>query len=115
MAVWILASPHISYDANKGGDGVSKAETSETETVARRYFNAWTTGDRAIAASVLADDFRFTAGDMTIEGRDAFLDAGAFPHDATTTMVAWPTRARPRSRCTTQPGGLIRFASSSGC
>jgi hypothetical protein len=25
---------------------------------------------------------------MTIEGRDAFLDAGAFPADATTTMVA---------------------------
>ena len=92
-----------------------KAETSETETVARRYFNAWTTGDRAIAASVLADDFRFTTGDMTIEGRDAFLDAGAFPHDATTTMVAEAYQSETAFQCTTQPGGLKRFASSSGC
>lgn len=64
------------------------AETSQTEAVARRYFDAWTTRDTATAASALADDFRFTAGDMTIEGRDAFLDAGAFPHDASTEMVA---------------------------
>lgn len=63
-------------------------EKGETEAVARRYFDAWTTRDTATAGSVLADDFRFTAGDMTIEGRDAFLDAGAFPHDARTEMVA---------------------------
>ncbi len=64
------------------------AETSDTETVARRYFDAWTTRDTDAAAAVLAEDFRFTAGDMAIEGRNAFLDAGAFPHDARTTMVA---------------------------
>ena len=67
---------------------MTTAETRETEAIARRYFDAWTTRDTATAASTLADDFRFVAGDMTIEGRDAFLDAGAFPHDARTEMVA---------------------------
>ena len=67
---------------------MSTAETSETQTIARRYFNAWTSRDTATAASVLADDFSFTAGDMSIEGREAFLDSGAFPQDAATTMVA---------------------------
>ena len=67
---------------------MTAAGTSETEAIARRYFDAWTTRDTATAASTLADDFRFAAGDMTIVGRDAFLDAGAFPHDARTEMVA---------------------------
>jgi len=67
---------------------MTAAETSQTEAVARRYFDAWTARDTATAASALADDFRFTSGDMTIEGRDAFLDAGAFPRDARTKMVA---------------------------
>jgi ketosteroid isomerase-like protein len=67
---------------------MTAAETRETEAIARHYFDAWTRRDTATAASTLADDFRFTAGDMTIEGRDAFLDAGAFPHDARTEMVA---------------------------
>jgi hypothetical protein len=62
--------------------------TQETQLVARRYFEAWTSGDTETAASVLAEDFRFEAGDMSIAGRDAFLDAGAFPKDAVTSMVA---------------------------
>jgi hypothetical protein len=61
---------------------------SETEQVARRYFDAWTSGDRETVAAVLTPEFRFTAGDMTIEGRDAFLAAGAFPSDAAIAMVA---------------------------
>ena len=61
---------------------------NDTEQVARRYFDAWTSGDGGTVAALLAPDFRFTAGDMTIEGRDAFLAAGAFPSDATTAMVA---------------------------
>jgi ketosteroid isomerase-like protein len=56
--------------------------------IARRYFDAWTTGDSATVASLLSPDFRFIAGDMTIEGRDAFLSNAAFPRDATTEMVA---------------------------
>jgi ketosteroid isomerase-like protein len=59
-----------------------------TQTVARRYFDAWTSRDSETVAALLSPDFRFTAGDMTIEGRDAFLASGAFPADATTTMVA---------------------------
>jgi ketosteroid isomerase-like protein len=61
---------------------------SDTQQIARRYFDAWTSGDSATVAALLSPDFRFAAGDMTIDGRDAFLDAGAFPRDATTTMVA---------------------------
>jgi hypothetical protein len=67
---------------------MTTADTRETEAVARRYFDAWTTRDTSTAASALADDFRFTAGDRTIEGRDVFLDAGAFPQDARTEMTA---------------------------
>ena len=59
-----------------------------TETIARRYFDAWTSRDSETVAALLSPDFRFTAGDMTFEGRDAFLASGAFPADAATTMVA---------------------------
>lgn len=59
-----------------------------TEDIARRYFEAWTAGERETVASLLAPDFRFAGGGMELEGRDAFLSAGAFPSDATTTMVA---------------------------
>jgi ketosteroid isomerase-like protein len=59
-----------------------------TQQIARRYFDAWTLGDRDTVTALLAPDFTFAAGDRRIEGRDAFLDAGAFPRDATTTMVA---------------------------
>jgi ketosteroid isomerase-like protein len=59
-----------------------------TQEIARRYFDAWTSGDGETVASLLAPDFRFTGGGMEIDGRDAFLSAGAFPSDATTTMVA---------------------------
>jgi ketosteroid isomerase-like protein len=61
---------------------------SSTQQIARRYFDAWTSGDRDTVTTLLAPDFSFTAGDRRIEGRDAFLDAGAFPRDASTTMVA---------------------------
>jgi ketosteroid isomerase-like protein len=61
---------------------------SQTAQVARRYFRAWTSGDGETVAALLAPDFRFTGAGMEIEGRDAFVSAGAFPADATTTMVA---------------------------
>jgi hypothetical protein len=67
-------------------------ETTDTATIARRYFEAWTTRATEAAAAMLAEDFRFVAGDLTVEGRDAFLDLGAFPRDAVTTMVARPTK-----------------------
>jgi ketosteroid isomerase-like protein len=61
---------------------------SSTQQVARRYFDAWTSGDGDTVAALLSPAFSFAAGDMRIDGRDAFLDSGAFPKDATTTMVA---------------------------
>jgi ketosteroid isomerase-like protein len=67
---------------------MSQLSTSTTEAIARRYFQAWTSGDRATVALLLAPDFNFRAGDMAIDGRDPFLSAEAFPRDARTTMVA---------------------------
>jgi ketosteroid isomerase-like protein len=59
-----------------------------TQQVARRYYDAWTSGDRHTVTTLLSPTFRFVAGDLRINGRDAFLDSGAFPRDATVTMVA---------------------------
>jgi ketosteroid isomerase-like protein len=67
---------------------MSDVETEQTEATARRYFDAWTSHDTATVTGLLAEDFTFHAGDMSIEGRDSFLSASAFPQDATTTMVA---------------------------
>ena len=61
---------------------------TETRQIARRYFDAWTSGDAETVAGLLAPDFSFVAGDLRIDGREAFLAAGAFPRDATTSMVA---------------------------
>lgn len=56
--------------------------------MARRFYDAWTSGDRHTVTTLLSPTFRFAAGDLRIDGRDAFLDSGAFPRDATVTMVA---------------------------
>jgi ketosteroid isomerase-like protein len=61
---------------------------SHTQQVARRYYDAWTSGDSNTVAALLSPVFRFTAGDQSIDGREAFLDSGAFPRDATVSMVA---------------------------
>ena len=61
---------------------------SDARQIARRYFDAWTSGDTDTVAALLAPDFSFAAGDLRIDGREAFLAAGAFPRDATTSMVA---------------------------
>jgi SnoaL-like domain len=67
---------------------VSAGERNSTEKIARRYFEAWTSRDTPTSASLLAEDFKFTAGDMSFQGRDAFLDQGSYPQDAKTTLVA---------------------------
>ena len=61
---------------------------ADTQQLARRYHDAWTSGDSTTVTALLAPDFRFEAGDLRIDGRDAFLGSGAFPKDATVTMVA---------------------------
>ena len=60
----------------------------ETERIARSYFKAWTRRDTEATRALLAEDFHFAASDVRVEGRDAVLEAGAFPDDATTRMVA---------------------------
>ena len=59
-----------------------------TQQVARRYYDAWTSGDRHTVTTLLAPTFHFVAGDLKIAGCDGFLASGAFPRDATVTMVA---------------------------
>jgi ketosteroid isomerase-like protein len=61
---------------------------NDTQQLARRYHDAWTSGDTATVAALLSPDFQFAAGDLRIDGRDASLASGAFPRDATYTMVA---------------------------
>jgi hypothetical protein len=63
------------------------SSTEETQRIAKRYFEAWTSRDSETVASLLAEDFSFRAGEMAVQGRDAFLAAGQFPADATTTML----------------------------
>lgn len=66
---------------------MDETQTEQTERIARRYFEAWTSRETETTAALLDPGFRFRAGDMAIEGRDAFLVAGAFPSDATTSML----------------------------
>jgi ketosteroid isomerase-like protein len=67
---------------------VEHTQVEHTQQLARRYFDAWTSGDGDTVAAVLSPSFRFEAGDLRIDGREAFLDSGAFPRDAAVTMVA---------------------------
>src|SRR5919201_7132302 len=66
---------------------MTASSTEETERVARAYFEAWTTRDSATTASLLDENFQFNGGGMVVEGRDAFLSAGAFPADAKTELL----------------------------
>jgi hypothetical protein len=65
-----------------------EAAVADTQQLARRYRDAWTSGDSTTVTALLAPDFRFEAGHLRIDGPDAFLGSGAFPKDATVTMVA---------------------------
>jgi hypothetical protein len=62
--------------------------TQETRTVARGYFDAWTSKNTASVSEALAPDYEFTAGEMRIKGRDAFLAGASFPPNATVKMAA---------------------------
>ena len=68
---------------------------SSTQQVARRYFDAWTSGDSDTVAALLSPAFSFAAGDLRIDGRDAFLDGGAFPR--TRPPRSWPATSRRRT------------------
>ena len=63
-------------------------DTATTESTVSRYFAAWTGRDPATVRDLLAEDFCFSGPGMRVTGRDAFLNAGAFPPDARTTLVA---------------------------
>ncbi|MEM9033003.1 MAG: hypothetical protein AAGA99_03630 [Actinomycetota bacterium] len=63
--------------------------TDDTRRVARQYFDSWTTRQGPDALRPIMDDaFRFQAGEMVIEGREAFFEGGGWPDGATTRMVA---------------------------
>lgn len=63
--------------------------TDNTRAVAKRYFETWSTRQGADALRpLMAESFVFRSGDMVIEGRETFLDAGAWPDEAITEIVA---------------------------
>lgn len=51
---------------------MTDTRTEDTERIARRYFDAWTSRDAHATAGALDPAFRFTAGDLAIEGRKVF-------------------------------------------
>ena len=62
--------------------------SDETRAMAREYFDAWSNrSGPEVVGSFLAADYLFTAGDMRIEGRDAFLSSAQWPAEAVTQMV----------------------------
>ncbi len=63
--------------------------TDETRRIAQSYFEAWSTrqGPDALRP-LMAEDFTFRAGDMVVEGREAFFDGAGWPEHAVTTMLA---------------------------
>jgi hypothetical protein len=61
---------------------------SDTRRIARGYFDAWTGKNSAGVRAALAPDYEFTAGQLQIKGRDAFLAGAAFPPKATVSMIA---------------------------
>jgi len=67
---------------------MTDTQTAQTEQVARRYFEAWTTRDSETTASLLTENFVFKGGGMAVEGREAFLDTCVVAADADVTLVA---------------------------
>ena len=63
--------------------------TDETRRTAQAYFAAWTSrqGPEALR-EVMAEDFTFRAGDMVVEGREAFFEGAGWPEHAVTTLLA---------------------------
>ncbi len=63
--------------------------TEHTRDVARQYFENWTSrrGPDALR-DLMAEDFTFRAGEMTIEGREAFFAGAGWPERATTELLA---------------------------
>jgi hypothetical protein len=71
-----------------GGSEMAADKTAETQDIAQRYFNAWTSRDRKTVTSLLAEEFHFAGMGASVTGREAFLNAASFPPDAETRMVA---------------------------
>ena|ERR1700730_2428443 len=63
--------------------------TEATASIARRYFDAWTSGKGAdVLRPLLLPEFVFEAGKHRVEGREAFLSGGRWPSGATTKMLS---------------------------
>lgn len=63
--------------------------TANTATIARKYFDTWSTrGGPDALRELMAEDFTFRAGDLVVEGREEFLAFGGWPEHAATELVA---------------------------
>lgn len=63
--------------------------TDETRTIARRYFEAWTTRDTDTTRSLLDEQLHFTLGTgITVDGREAFLEGERWPEGVAVDLVS---------------------------
>ena len=62
---------------------------TDTATVARAYFDTWSTrGGPDALRDLMAEDFTFRAGELVVEGREQFLSFGGWPEHAVTKLLA---------------------------
>jgi SnoaL-like domain len=64
------------------------SSTQETAEIARSYFRAWTSGNKAEMERLLDENFVFESAMMTINGRDSLLSSQSWPKDAKTSLAA---------------------------
>ncbi len=63
--------------------------TAETASIARTYFEAWSTGKGPDVMRPLLDEtFSFKSDMHSVEGREAFLAGGGWPAGARVSMLA---------------------------
>lgn len=63
--------------------------TNDTRSIARRYFEAWTTRDTDTTRSLLAEDLHFTLGTgITVDGRETFLEGERWPEGVAVNLVS---------------------------
>jgi len=83
--------------------------TSATETVAKAYFEAWTSRDSERVKSLLDEKLKFSFvsdGIFVVEGREKFLSGEAWPQGVKVTLVSdQRIRVKPRSKCMTRSTG----------
>ncbi|MDJ0757504.1 MAG: nuclear transport factor 2 family protein [Ardenticatenaceae bacterium] len=67
------------------------SNTDETQSIAQRYFKAWTSRDSAVVESLLDENLTFSfvsSGVFKIEGRERFLSGEAWPEGVKVNLLS---------------------------